>query len=202
VYVLGARSVRHKFGTVFLLVGAVLLCFAIGAYGWMSVKQRQLASQWKSENTSAARAVPTSSGEGPVTLLLIPKINLQAAILEGTNTSSLLLAPGHVEQTAWPGQPGNAVIAGHRDTFFRDLQELSPGDNIYVRRSGRKYLYVVTKSMIVAPNELSVTQPTRDTRLTLITCFPAYYIGPAPQRLIVVAELQAPETPSLSVGTP
>lgn len=194
---------RHKFGTVFLLVGAVLLCSTIGAYGWMSVKQRRLAAKWEAENASASVAVPTTSGDGPaVTLLLIPKINLQAAILEGTNNRSLLLAPGHVEQTAWPGEPGNAVVAAHRDTFFRDLHELSPGDNIYVRRSGHKYAYVVTKSTIVASNDLNVTQPTSDTRLTLITCYPTYYIGPAPQRLIVVAELQAPETHGLSAGTP
>src|SRR5437764_5599066 len=118
-FALGTRGLRRKFGTVFVLVGTVSLCWVIGAYGWMSVKQRQLASKWQAENTSSSLAVPTTGEDDRgVTLLLIPKINLRAAILEGMHNRSLLLAPGHVEHTAWPGEPGNAVIAAHRDTFF------------------------------------------------------------------------------------
>jgi sortase A len=131
-----------------------------------------------------------SAGQA-VTLLYIPRIGLEAAILEGTNSKSLLLAPGHLENTPGPGEAGNSVIAGHRDTFFRHIHELAAGDDIFVRRGGRQYHYVVTNKSIVRPSDTWVASGTRDNRLTLVTCYPTYYIGPAPKRLVVVAELQA-----------
>ena len=97
----------------------MLLCAAV-AYSWMSVEQHRLAAKWQSQNITSL-AVPDAAEADPnsVTFLVIPKIDLRAAILDGIGLTSLLLAPGHLEKTAWPGDPGNAVIAAHRDTFFR-----------------------------------------------------------------------------------
>jgi len=73
----------------------------------------------------------------------------------------------------------------------RHVHELTKGDDIYVRRGTREYHYVVVSKSIVAPDDIAVTYPTKDSRLTLVTCYPTYYIGPAPKRLVIVAALQA-----------
>ncbi len=187
-------SLRDLSSAVLLVVGISLLLFAVCAYLWMGFEQHRLAAEWQAQNLAGSIAVPTSgvAADTGVTLLVIPRIQLQAAILNGTNSKSLLLAPGHLESSPWPGDPGNAVIAAHRDSFFRHLHELQPGDDIYVRRAGHEYAYTVTEKSIVSPDDIAVTYPTQDTRLTLITCYPTYYIGPAPKRLVVVARLRPP----------
>jgi sortase A len=185
---------RKLASTIFLILGVLLLVLALGAYTWMSVQQHQMETKWQAESAKSAAAAQSgdaSAGDESVTLLSIPKIKLQAAILEGTTHKSLMLAPGHLENTVWPGETGNSVIAGHRDTFFRHVHELNKGDDIYVRHGGREYHYVVISKAIVAPDDVAVTYPTKDTRLTLVTCYPTYYIGPAPKRLIVVATLES-----------
>jgi LPXTG-site transpeptidase (sortase) family protein len=185
---LSRRFPRRLSSAALLITGAVLLLFALCSYAWMSLEQRRLES--------ASLASIATSPEKPdqdtnaITLLNIPKIDLQAAVLEGTNRKALLLAPGHLEKTVWPGQSGNAVIAAHRDTFFRRLHELRKGDDIYVRRAGRRYHYAVSNTAIVSPSDIAVIRPSSDTRLTLLTCWPSYYIGPAPKRLVVVATLR------------
>jgi sortase A len=199
---------RHALGTVLLTIGAALVFATVAAYGWMAIAQHHLASQWRARNARASASVPISSdgNKNGITLLVVPKIKLQAAILDGTDRMSLLLAPGHVQHTAWPGDPGNAAIAAHRDSFFRQLDELNLGDGISVHRGGSTYEYVVSGKSIVAPDDLAVLAPTNDTRLTLITCYPTVYIGPAPKRLVIVAELRSDRqhraTPSTVAGAP
>ncbi|HYL12691.1 MAG TPA: class D sortase [Terriglobales bacterium] len=197
-----SRERRKLVSTIFLIVGVVLLVLALGAYTWMSIEQHELETNWQAESAkSAAASAQGNSTAARVTLLSIPKIKLQAAILEGTTRKSLMLAPGHLESTAWPGDPGNSVIAGHRDTFFRHIHELNKGDDIYVRRGTREYHYVVISKAIVGPDDIAVTYPTKDTRLTLVTCYPTYYIGPAPKRLVVVATFQPGSTTAASGHT-
>jgi sortase A len=188
-----ASSPVHTVASLLLLVcGTITLLVTIGDYAWMSIEQRSLSAKYHAQSASTLN-LATTADRGGITLLSIPKIDFQAAILEGTTAESLLLAPGHLRQTAWPGEPGNAAIAAHRDTFFHRLSELTPGDDIEIRRAGREYHYAVTGTMIVSPDDLSVTAPTKDNRLTLITCYPTYYIGPAPKRLVVVATLVPPQ---------
>ena len=110
-------------------------------------------------------------------------------MVEGTSHKALRLGPGHVKGTPVPGEAGNSVISAHRDTFFRNIYELKSGDEIQVRRDGHAYTFQVTGKKIVTPNDLSVLKKTSDTRLTLITCYPIYYIGPAPKRLVVFSKL-------------
>jgi sortase A len=183
------RSPRRLSSAALLITGTVLLLFALCSYAWMSLEQNKLEAA--SVASVAAASGKPEQGAPSITLLSIPKIDLQAAVLEGTGRKSLLLAPGHLKKTAWPGETGNAVIAAHRDTFFRRLNELRNGDDIYVRRSGRRYHYTVASTAVVGPNETSVIRPSTDARLTLLTCWPPYYIGPAPKRLVVVATLRA-----------
>jgi sortase A len=158
----------------------------------MAWSQHQLQQQWsKQQERRAAQTQKTSESvpSGGLTRLSIPKINLAAIVVEGTGPKQLLLGPGHMEDTATPGENGNAVISGHRDTFFRHIYELQKGDEVFVQRSGKTYRYAVQSKLVVQPTDLSVINPSKDARLTLITCYPTYYIGPAPERLVVVSKL-------------
>jgi sortase A len=96
-----------------------------------------------------------------------------------------------MEHSALPGSSGNSVIAAHRDTFFRHLDELQQGDEIDVRRQRKVYRFEVTGRQIVEPTDLSVLRQSASAELTLITCYPPHYVGPAPKRLVVVARLMA-----------
>jgi len=190
------KRVRQQVSVFLISTGVSLVLLTASAYRWMHQEQQRLMSRQSLVTEISA----VSGAPQDVTLLSIPKINLEAAILESTTRKSLLLAPGHVEKTAWPGEGGNSVIAGHRDTFFRRLNELQNGDDVLVTRGQRQYHYVVSSKSIVNPSEISVTLPSSDARLTLVTCYPTYYIGPAPKRLIVVATLQQPAPGNPSQG--
>lgn len=121
--------------------------------------------------------------------LVIPKIDLTSFVVEGTTHKALLLGPGHMTKTAEPGAIGNSVITGHRDTFFRHIYELQKGDQLFVERGGKRFVYEVTGKKIVEPSDMSVVRPTEDAQVTLITCYPTYFIGPAPKRLVVFSKL-------------
>ena len=190
---LARKRVRQQASVFLMSTGVSLMLLTAGAYHWMHQEQQRLISQQRLHMRSHMMDTSASGGTRPdITLLSIPKIELEAAILETTSKKSLLLAPAHLEKTAWPGEAGNSVVAGHRDTFFRRLNELQNGDDVLVTRGQRQYHYVVSNKSIVSPSDISVTLPTSDARLTLVTCYPTYYIGPAPKRLIVVATLQQP----------
>ena len=134
-----------------------------------------------------------------LTRLYIPSIKLDAVVVEGTTRRALLMGPGHLKQTPEPGENGNSVISAHRDTFFRHIYELHKGDVITVQREGKEYHYMVVGKKIVDPEDMSVIRSTADPELTLITCYPTYYIGPAPQRLVVFAKL-VPTPPASSAA--
>lgn len=176
-----------------------MIVLTLGTYQWMHTQQQKLLLGLQGTPTYSAVA-QQAEGSG-VVLLSIPKINLRAAIVEGTGRRDLLFAPGHLEHTAQPGQPGNSVIAAHRDTFFRRIHELEHGDDILVTSQGHKYHYVVIGKSIVDPDAVSAIRPSNDVRLTLVTCYPTYYIGPAPKRLLVVATLQSREDTPNTIST-
>jgi sortase A len=119
----------------------------------------------------------------------IKKTGLAVLILEGTDNRSLQRGVGHIQYTALPGQPGNAAIAGHRDSFFRDLRKLSRNDEITVTTSAGPFYYVVDYLEVVDPTDTAVLDSSSDPVLTLVTCYPFSYVGPAPKRLIVRAHL-------------
>ena len=117
----------------------------------------------------------------------IPRIGLKAMILEGASRRTLALAVGHITGTALPGAKGNAAIAGHRDTFFRGLKDIRLGDTILVTTLEGSFEYRVKVCHVVSPRDTRVLEDTAEAALTLVTCYPFHYLGPAPERFIVRA---------------
>ncbi|MBZ5493890.1 MAG: class D sortase [Acidobacteriia bacterium] len=181
---------RRVMSLALVVIGVVLLGYVAGQYWGMYRSQKNLEAEWQRQ--AATVSVPGKAPVSPdqlLTRLEIPKIQMDAIVVEGASRRELSEGPGHMKQTAQPGETGNAVITGHRDTFFRHIYELNKGDQIQVRRSGRVFTYQVTGKRIVMPEDISVIKPTNDPQLTLITCYPTYYIGPAPKRLVVFSKL-------------
>ena len=116
------------------------------------------------------------------------RLGLAIPVVEGSGDDSLKLGAGHVSYTAFPGQSGNAGIAAHRDTTFRALRFIRPGDHIVITTPRGIYDYRVTGTTIVLPTAVQVLDPTPNRSLTLVTCYPFYYVGHAPKRFIVHAE--------------
>jgi sortase A len=117
----------------------------------------------------------------------VPRLHISAMVAEGTSSQILRVAVGHIPGTAVPGQAGNVALAAHRDTFFRRLGELKSGDLIRVTVPGGQYLYRVKFTDVVRPNETWVVEPSTGQLLTLVTCYPFHYVGPAPERFVVRA---------------
>jgi len=118
----------------------------------------------------------------------IARIGVSAMIMEGTDSRTLRRAVGHVQGTPLPGELGNVAIAGHRDTFFRALRNVRQGDEITLKTLDGSYLYRVESTQVVKPDDTQVLDSSTDQILTLVTCYPFYYVGPAPKRFIVRAE--------------
>ena len=121
----------------------------------------------------------------------IPRLGLTAMVAEGDSAAVLRRAVGHLADTALPGDEGNVVLAGHRDTFFGPLKQVRAGDVITLTTRTGEFEYVVESTAVVPPTDLQVLEPTGGRTLTLITCFPFAYVGPAPNRFVV----RAHETP-------
>ncbi|MDT0581525.1 class D sortase [Brumicola blandensis] len=119
-------------------------------------------------------------------------LDIEAAITNGTQDAALDKGIGRVRGTSYFGLPGNVALAGHRDTFFRNLQHVKVGDEIEVKHGSTVSHYVVTGYKVVEPTNTSILMDTEQTTLTLITCFPFNYVGSAPQRFIVFATKIAP----------
>jgi len=123
-----------------------------------------------------------------VARLAIPRLGLTSIVVEGAGEEELSLAPGHIPGTPLPGEAGNVAIAGHRDTFFRPLRFIRKNDTINVMTDRGEDQYRVVSTNIVAPGDIQVLYPTGRDTLTMVTCYPFDYVGPAPNRFIVRAE--------------
>jgi sortase A len=118
----------------------------------------------------------------------VDRLGVSVAVVEGDDASELQHAAGHVEGTALPGDRGNIAIAAHRDTFFRPLKNIRNGDVIRLATPGGVYRYRVSSTRIVKPQDIGVLTSDGREELTLVTCYPFYFIGSAPERFIVRAE--------------
>lgn len=137
------------------------------------------------EQESAPRRVAPRELIGRI---IIPRLGVQGIVKEGVDDKTLRRAVGHVPGTALPGEDGNVGLAAHRDTFFRGLKDVRKNDRIRIETSDGDYEYQVDSIRIVRPNDVEVLASTRDHRaLTLVTCYPFYYVGNAPKRFIVRA---------------
>jgi len=118
----------------------------------------------------------------------IPRLGISVAVLQGTSSRILRLGAGHIEGTPLPGEIGNSGIAGHRDTFFRDLKDIRTNDEIQLQTATGVFRYEVDWVKVVEPNDTTVLEPsTRGSTLTLVTCYPFYFVGSAPKRFVVRA---------------
>ncbi len=123
----------------------------------------------------------------PLGVLEIPSLRLSVPVLEGTDDLTLDRAVGHIHGTAPPGGTGNIGLAGHRDGFFRGLKDIHVGDAIELHSRGGTSHYLVDEIQIVPPNDVSVLDAGTKPSLTLVTCYPFYFVGSAPLRYIVHA---------------
>lgn len=168
--------------TALFITGMLLL-------GYVAIVQYQ---RW-SFNQPVPAAQPTLVESPPtyppgwVGRIEIPRLALAANILEGTDDNTLRKAIGHITGTALPGQPGNTALSAHRDTIFRPLRNIQARDEITITTPSGAFSYRVISTRIVAPTDVSVLKPGPRDSLTLVTCYPFYFIGPAPKRFIVRA---------------
>jgi sortase A len=123
----------------------------------------------------------------------IPRLGMSDIVFEGTDDEVLHRGVGHLTGSALPGQPGNVVLAGHRDSFFRDLRNIRKGDLVDVTTESGTRSYAVESTQVVDPAEIGVEAPTPAPALTLITCYPFNFVGNAPQRFIIRARPAPPE---------
>ncbi len=117
----------------------------------------------------------------------IPRLGLSVAVLQGTSPRMLRRGAGHIEGTPLPGEAGNSAISGHRDTFFRALKDIRTNDEIQFQTATGLSRYAVDWVKVVAPDDLSILAPSNESSLTLVTCYPFYFVGPAPKRFVVRA---------------
>jgi sortase A len=124
--------------------------------------------------------------------LEIPRLGLSTVVFEGSDGDVLDRGAGHLTGSALPGNRGNTVLAAHRDTFFRPLRNVRVGDTVRIHAPNKDSVYVVESTTVVQPEDTYVLDATTQPALTLITCYPFRYIGPAPERFIVRAVLYQP----------
>ena len=182
--------------------GLVLLGISLLAYAAVTVVRRDIYQRVERKKLANLRpskdsAKPTgcSIREGSVQArgsaigrIDLPRIALSTVIVEGDGDSELKLAAGHIPGTAFPGESGNIAIAGHRDTVFRALRLIRRNDSLVVSTECGQFTYRVTSTQVVQPADIRVLYPTKSETLTLVTCYPFYFVGPAPRRFIVQAE--------------
>lgn len=182
----GAATARSR-----LLAAEALGAFAASA----AVDQ----SNWSPERIKAYAATRGSTAPAPLAVLSVPRLSLTVPVLEGVDPAVLDRGAGHIPETASPGTAGNVGIAGHRDGFFRSLKDIRTGDEVQLETPEGREIYVVEKTWIVDPEDLSVLAPTPGPAVTLVTCYPFYYVGSAPRRFIVRA-VRASGTASTPAG--
>lgn len=155
---------------------------------------------WSPQRIADYEKSLTANLSPPIGVLRIVKVHMEVPVLDGVDDLSLNRGVGYIPGTAYPGEKGNIGIAGHRDGFFRVLKDVRQGDEVELETLERLDIYQIKEIVIVDKSDASVLQPTSVPTLTLVTCYPFYFIGSAPRRYIVVASLVTsglpPDAPS------
>jgi sortase A len=212
----------RKFERVLLLVGGLLVALYVAANLYRTVLSSAELRRFKARQPASASPqspTPPEVAETPATpdfrlwseqrikgyeeslaehfapaiaILRIPKVHIEVPVLEGTDDLTLNRGVGHVAGSANPGENGNMAIAGHRDGFFRGLKDVGLGDTIELETPKATETYIIDRITIVDPSDVSVLKPRGRGSLTLVTCYPFYFVGSAPQRYIVQASVADP----------
>lgn len=148
------------------------------------------------EFPASLEAESPAAADGPMGRLEIPRLLLSLVVMKGIDKTTLRRAVGHIPGTALPGESGNVGLAGHRDTFFRPLKDLRIKDEIHFSTLKGSFKYEVESLRVVKPDNVGVLAPSGTNVLTMVTCYPFYYVGPAPLRWIVRArQVSSPTAP-------
>jgi sortase A len=185
-----------------LLIAVGLLLTGYGVYYFYLSQQGQREAQekWSAEDQGEAPVPPSPPPStrryfnpyklgDTVAKLRVPRLDTTLYVVEGTDQKDLKKGPGHMPGTALPGVTGNCVIAGHRDTHFRLLEQIHEGDEVELDTRYGTFRYKVRSMEVVLPTNVSSLRPTTNAELHLITCYPFHYVGHAPKRMVIEADL-------------
>jgi sortase A len=192
---------RRRGGKILIIAGISLILAGLlalaGIYAYIyytdrkaGAAQDQLFRQWE-ESPVPSEQGNVAVGDG-IARIIAPTIGLDAIVVELwglDDAENLKRGPGHIPETAYPGQPGNCVISGHRTTYgapFRHIEQLAAGDRITLTTADNRYIYEVYEQRIVLPTDLTVLEQAGEPKLTLTACHPWYS---AAQRIVVIARL-------------
>jgi sortase A len=192
----------------FLIAGLLGLGFAAysyaARYAYQAYENREFERALTAKNVaptppraSAEQHRSTASSRTVIGRIAIERLGISAMVKEGIDDRTLDLAVGHIPSTAMPGEQGNVGLAAHRDNLFRNLKDVKRDDEITLTTLDNTYIYRVASFTVVTPEEVSVLAPRAGERvLTLVTCYPFYFVGHAPKRFVVravqVADSQGP----------
>ena len=187
-------SLFRSLQRLFLWTGVVALAYSGGTAAYSDAFQRYQSRQLERVRAEHERLRPVRAEEVPdlsegdvVGKLEVPRIGLSVIVLQGIEESTLMLGAGHVPGTPLPTFAGNVVIAAHRDTYFRKLNAIIPGDRIRLSIGTRVHEYRVHTVEVLDPSNTEPMESRAYSELTLITCYPFYFVGSAPKRFIVRA---------------
>jgi len=196
-----------------MLIAAGLSLAGYGAYQYYLSRQGQIVAkeEWSAGPQTAEEPVPSSPPVAsryfdpyklgdPVAKLRLPRLDTTLYVVEGTDQKDLKKGPGHMPGTALPGVNGNCVIAGHRDTHFRPLQNIREGDEVVLDTRYGTFRYKVRSMEVISPTNVASLRPTQNAVLHLITCYPFNYVGHAPKRMVIEADLMKPGSDGSAAG--
>lgn len=189
------RSLIFRLAYYFFLAGGV---WGLGyaGYALMDARTYQAVEEAKISDMRPAMGPHAVAAGEVIGEMKIPRLEVRTIVVQGESSKILRRAVGHLPETALPGESGNVVLAGHRDSFFRPLRNIRVGDAITIWTPEGEVEYQVEWTKVVWPTDVQVLQPSSENTLTLVTCFPFYYLGSAPKRFIVharqVGQLPAP----------
>jgi sortase A len=188
------------------VTGVILLSMYGGMRLWAEESRAQAVEEFRASTAPpadqtlwspkrvSAYADAQKAGDAPQALLRIPQLTLDVPVYGDTSDLNLDRGAGHIPGTANFAEAGNTGIAAHRDGFFRKLKDVELGMDIYIERGGKTLKYHIVEISIVTPQESGVLAPTDRPSVTLVTCYPFYFVGSAPQRFIVRGELDETQT--------
>ena len=176
---------RTLFTSAFLTLG---YCAFVGMDRWIFQHQGQQDFEALLQHQHHGQVPPEFGPDGLLGRIEILRLGVSVLVVEGTGEQGLQRAAGHIKGTSMPGQPGNVGIAGHRDSFFRPLRNIRNDDVITLATLRGEYRYRVVSTKIVTPEDIAVLDPDGNEILTLVTCYPFYFVGSAPNRFIVRAQ--------------